>query len=181
MDQVLHGADHSHDPPFHRGLKLRAVHVQPRLGGGVGLHVAYPAVQHQSERTALGLRLHAEVAQQLAIGGEPLALGALKPPLGRQVGVGHHKIAVHHMVADGLEQERLPAAIASHYEAERGSPLPHYVHIVEQGLNLLAAPHGDVGQSDARHNAAFERIDNGLGYSSWYLVHVLISFAMSSL
>ena len=182
MHQFVHGAYHLHDAGFHLVGKAGSIGVQTGLQGGVGLQRAYPAVQHQREGAALGAGLYAQVLDQLAVGGQTLVLVAVKAPFGREVGIHHHKVAVHHIVAHGLQQKRLAAAVFAHDETEGGAALAHDFHIAQQGFYLLSAAHGDVGQADAGHHAALERVDHGLGNAPGYLgrgcwvvcVHVIV-------
>ena len=85
---------------------------------------------------------------------------ALQATLGREVRVGHHEALAHGVRADGLEQEALARAIATHEEAEAGTPVRDEVEVVQEGGNLRLTADGDVGQPDARHDAALERVDD---------------------
>ena len=124
-----------------------------------------PAVQHERQSTALGARLGGEVADELAVGGKALALAALEAPLGGEVGVRHHEVVAHRMRADGLQEEALARAIPAYEEAEAGSAVCHEVEVMQERLDLPFAPHRDVGQTDARHDAAFERVDDDRCYA----------------
>ena len=77
-----------------------------------------PTIQDEVEGAAFGARLGGEVANELAVGGKPLALASLQAPLGGEVGVGHYKAFAHGMRADGLQQEALAGAVASNQEPE---------------------------------------------------------------
>ena len=59
-----------------------------------------------------------------------------------------------------LEQEALAAAVASHQEPERRASVGDEVQVVQERLDLARAPDGDVGQPDARHHAALQRVDD---------------------
>lgn len=52
--------------------------------GGISFRAErrHPAVQHELERASLRARLGGEVADELAVGGEPLTLPALETTLG---------------------------------------------------------------------------------------------------
>ena len=114
-NELLHVGDDGVDAPLDETRERRA--LGRRAGGGhLLLHVRDPAVEDERERPALGTRLGGEVGDELAVGGEALALGALQAPLGREVRVGHHEVAPHGVVADGLQQEALAAAVLAHDE-----------------------------------------------------------------
>ena len=149
------GVDAGFDLAVERGIVLvRAArrHVRAQVGE--------PAVEDERERAALGARLGREVADELAVGGQPLSPRALQPPFGRQVGVAHGEPVAHRVVADRLEQEALAAAVASHQEPERRASVGDEVQVVQERLDLARAPDGDVGQPDARHHAALQRVDD---------------------
>ena len=152
----MHGADDGEDLLLHTRGKFGAVRAAIGRLSRLRLHGADPSVEHGGQRAALGLRLYAEVFDQLAIRGQPLPLVAKEASLGREVGIHHHKISIHHIVAHRLQQEGLPAAVVARDEAERRAALADNVHIAKQRLDLLPPPHGDVGQSHARHHAPFE-------------------------
>ena len=75
------------------------------------LHAADPPVENQTQRSALRLCLGGHIADKLLVGGKSLPPGALQPPLRGEVGIHHHKILRHYIIADGLQQEALAAAI----------------------------------------------------------------------
>ena len=66
------------------------------------------------------------------------------------------------MVADGLEQEALTAAVAAHQEAEAGTAIGNEVEVMQEGGNLAITANGDVGQTHARDDAALQGIDDHL-------------------
>ena len=143
------------------------------------LHVADPPIQNQGQRTALGLGFGGHVANELLVGGKALPLGALQAPLGGQIRVHHHEVFRHHVVADGLQQEALAAAVFSHDEAEGGAPVGDDFHIMQQGVDLLFPAYGDIGQPHPGHHAAFQGVHQGLGNSFWYFHGEIISFSSS--
>ena len=62
-----------------------------------------------------------------------------------------------------LEQEALAGAIAAHEEAEGRAAALYEAKVREEGLDLPLSADGDVGQADARHHAALERVDDDGG------------------
>ena len=179
MHHLVEGANHGGNP-------LLYLLLQRRVGGRkIGflqhllLNIANPPVENQAQRPALRLCLGGHIADKLLVGGKSLASSALQPPLRGQVGIHHHKILRHHIVADGLQQEALAAAILAHNEAERSAALGNHLHIPQQGINLRRAPHGHIVQSHPRHHAALEGIHQRLGNSLWYLHGLTISFSSS--
>ncbi len=180
MHEVLHGAYHVHDALFHRRGKGIVVEAQARSSRGVCLHIADPTVEYKRQRPTLRFRFHTEVAQQFTVGGQSLPLIALQAALRREVSIGNNEVAVHDMVADGLQQERLATAVFAHNEAERCAAIAHNVYVVKQSLYLTAPSYGNVRQTNAWHYATFKRIDNRLCDASGYLYHLLISFSTSS-
>ena len=137
--------------------------------GGLGVRLLAqrrdPAVEHELERAALGAGLGGEVADELAVGGEPLALPALEATLGGEVGVRHHEAVAHRVRADGLQQEALARAVAAHEEAEARAAVAHELEVVQERLDLPLAAHGDVGQADARDDASLEGVDDDRRYA----------------
>ena len=156
VHQVVHRAHHSENLLLYTLRELRAVRAATRRFSRLHLHRADPSIEHIGQRSTLGLRLYAEVLDQFAIRRQALSLIAIKASLGREVGVHHHKISVHHIVAHRLQQEGFPAAIVTRDEAERCAALADNIYIAEQRLDLLPSPHRDVGQSHARHHASLE-------------------------
>ena len=122
-----------------------------------------PAVEDEAERAPLWAGLGRDVADELAIGGKPLALVALQAALRGEIRVCHHKALAHGVGANGLEQEALAGAIAAHEEAERRAAVLYEAKVREEGLDLPLSTDGDVGQADARHDAALERVDDDGG------------------
>lgn len=69
------------------------------------------------------------------------------------------------MRSDGLQQEALACAIATHEKAEARAALGDEPQIGKEGLNLNLATHGDVGQADARDDAALEGVEDHGGHA----------------
>ena len=134
-------------------------------GRGAAAHVGHPAVEYELERAALGTRLGREVADELAVGGEPLPGRSLEPALGGEVCVCHDESLAHGVRADGLEQEALASAVAAYEEAEACAAVRDEVKVMEERRNLGLAAHGDVGQPDSGDDAALERVDENRGDS----------------
>ena len=129
---------------------------KPRLLQGLRLDGADPPVQDQGQGSALRLCFGRQVTDQLPVGRQSLAPRPLQPPLRRQVRVRHDEAPVHHIVADGLDQEALAGPVAAHNKAEGSSSLRNDVHVVQKRLNLTFAPHCNIGQADPRDHAALE-------------------------
>lgn len=72
-----------------------------------------PTIQDKVECTALGARFGRYVADELAIGGQALALATLQPALRRKVGIGDDKALAHGVRANSLEQKALARAVAT--------------------------------------------------------------------
>ena len=123
MDQLAHGRCYREYLFICGRSQGGIVGTEPRFLHGLALHCADPAVQHQGQRAALGAGFGGKVTDQLPVGGQPLTLGALQTPFGRQIGIRHDKTAVHHIVADGLQKKAFAAAIAPDDEAERCAAL----------------------------------------------------------
>ena len=96
-------------------------------------------------------------------------MATLQAALGGEIGIGHYEVLAHGMCADGLQQEALARAVSAHEKTERGAAVGNEGKVGEQRPNLGLAAHRDIGQTDARHHAAFERVqDDGrdpLGYA----------------
>ena len=122
-----------------------------------------PAIQDKIERAALGARFGRYVADELAIGGQTLALSALQAALGGKVGIGDDKALAHGVCADGLEQKALAGAVATDQKAEARAAVGDEAQIGEQSANLDLAAYGNVGKADARDDAALERVENDGG------------------
>ena len=162
VNQLLHRGHGAHDSPLHGVGKRRVLRGEAILERHLRLHVGDPAIEHQVEGAALGPGLGAEVANELPVGGETLAARALQAPLGREVCVCHNKASAHGVVADGLEQEALTAAVTAHQEAEAGTAIGNEVEVMQEGGNLAITANGDVGQPHARDDAALQGIDDHL-------------------
>ena len=67
---------------------------------------------------------------------------------------------VQAICADGLQEKALARAVTPYQKAERRPALGDELKIGEEGANLGLAAHGYVGQADARHHAALERIQD---------------------
>ena len=152
----------------------RGLERDHRVAGALR-EVAGPALEHERQGAALGASFCAQVADEILVRGEPLALVALQAALGREVGVGDHEVAAHRVRADGLEQEGLARAVAAHEEAEARAAVRHQREVVEKCLDLALTANGDVGQADTRHDAALERVyDHGcdaFGHTGLVLRH----------
>ena len=131
----------------------------------LGVHVRDPAVEDEAERAPFGPRLGRKVADELAVGGQTLALAALQPALGRQVRVGDHEVLAHGVRADGLEQEALAGAVAADQKAKRGPAVGDEVEVGQKSADLNLAAHGDIGQADARHDAALQGVQDDGGHA----------------
>ena len=156
MHKLLQVADGGEDATLDGIRESRAVRADAVLERDLGLHVRDPAVEYEIKGSALRLRLGGEVAYELAIRGEALAVAALQATLRREVRVAHDEALAHGVVADGLQQEALAGTVAAHDEAEARAPLGHKVKVVQQGRDLSLAPDRDVGKADARDDAALE-------------------------
>ena len=77
-----------------------------------------PTVEDEVEGAAFGARLGREVANELAIGGKPLALTSLQASFGGKVGVRNNKALSHGVGADGLQQKALAGAVSPDEEAK---------------------------------------------------------------
>ena len=64
------------------------------------------------------------------------------------------------MRANGLQEEALARSVAAHQEAEAGPAVRHELEVVQKRLDLALASDGDVGESDARYDAALEGVDD---------------------
>ena len=142
------------------------------IGGAAGENVlfsepcadrAHPALENKRESPALRHRLRGEVLHELLIGREPLPLRPLKAAFGREIGVGHHEPAVHRIGPYRLEEKALAAPVAAGNEAHRGAPFAHDLDVGQKRIDFLLAAYGNVGESDARHNAALEGIQYRAG------------------
>ena len=82
-----------------------------------------------------------------------------------EIRICHNKALAHGVRADSLQQEALSRSIPANEEAEACSAVGDEREVGEQGLNFELAPHGDVGQAYARHDAAFERVKDDGGHA----------------
>lgn len=131
------------------------------FGKHVLLHARNPAIEDERERTAFGARLGRHVADELLVGGKALAVAALEATFGGEVGIDDDEVAVHRVVADGLQQEALAASVLADDEAKGGPAIGDDVDIVQQGVYLGFASDGDVGQADTWHDATLEGVEHG--------------------
>ena len=181
MHKLAHGRRDAVDFLIHRDRQGRIAGGKAGLPHRLRLHAADPAVEHQGQRPALGLGFGGEIADELPVGRKPLAARALQAALRREVSVGNNEVALHDVVAYGLDEKALARAVSAHDEAEGRAAIGNDVHIVQQGLDLAFAAHGDIGQADTRHDAALQgvehRLGNALGHSSVF-VHVCVPPSM---
>ncbi|MNL34996.1 hypothetical protein D3C87_1569990 [compost metagenome] len=91
------------------------------------------------------------MAHQLPVGGQALPFGSNQPPFRGQVGIRDHKIPVHGIVADNLQQEAFAAAEFTGDQLEGSSALCDVLHIPEDGLDLRSAANRDMLQTNTRH------------------------------
>ena len=173
MHQLADGGSDGVDFFVGGGGQGGIVGAKPRLLYRFALHRADPAIQNQRQRAALRLCFGGEVGDQLAVGGKPLPFCPLQPPFGGEVGVRHDKAPVHHIAADGLQQEALAAAVAPDDKAEGRAALRNNVHVVKQRFDLVFPPHRDIRQADARHHAALQRIQHRLRNALRYFFMLL--------
>ena len=131
------------------------------FGKHVLLHARDPAIEDERERTAFGAGFGRHVADELLVGGKTLAVAALQATLGGEVGIDDDEVAVHRVVADGLQQKALSAAVLADDEAKGSPAIGDDVDVVQQGVYLGLAPDGDVGQADTRHDTALEGVEHG--------------------
>ena len=85
MNQFADSGRNFIDPAVHQGCQRRISGHEAAFPGCPGLDSADPAVQHQCQRTALGLGLCGQVPDQLPVGREPLTARSLQPALRRQI------------------------------------------------------------------------------------------------
>ena len=157
VDHLAERSDHGGDPFFRLRRQGRVGDAQAGSLGGLLLDAADPAVQDQGQGPALGAGLGGHVADELLVGGKPLAPCALEPPLRGEVRVHHHEVFGHHIVPDGLEQKALAAAVPAYDKAEGGPAAGNDVHVVEEGVDLRLPAHGDVGQVEKHLRGAGQK------------------------
>ena len=150
------------------GGKGRVAWREPCLLHGLCLSLAYPPVKHKRKRAAFRLCLCRKVAYQLAVRCEPLTVRSLKLSLRRKIGIAHDEAFVHNVISDRLYEEALTGPVAAHDEPERRAAFLYDIDIVKQRLDLTLPAHRDIRQADPRNDSALERVQNRLGYSSWY-------------
>ncbi len=163
MDELADGGGDGIDLPIHRLREVGVTGGEAALLHSLRLHVVDPTVEDKGQRTALRLGLGREIADELAVGGQALPARALQPPLGREVGIRDDEPTVHHVVADGLQQEALARAVAAYDEPARRAALADDIDIVEQRLDLALPPHGNIGQPNPRHHPTLQRVEYRLG------------------
>ena len=163
MNQFADSGRNFIDPAVHQGCQRRISGHEAAFPGCPGLDSADPAVQHQCQRTALGLGLCGQVPDQLPVGREPLTARSLQPALRRQIRIRDDEPPVHHIVPDRLQQEAFARAVPSHDKAERSPALRDDVHIVQESLDLVFSSNSNIGQADPRDHAALKRIQHRLG------------------
>ena len=142
-------------------LALREIERIPRknvLFSEPRANCAHPSLEDERKRSALRHCLSREILHELLIGREPLALRPLKAAFGREVRVSHDEPAVHRIGTYRLEQKALAAPVAACDEAHRCAALAHDLDVGQKRIDFLLAAYGNVGESDARHNAALEGI-----------------------
>src|SRR5690606_24507462 len=118
-----------------------------------------PAVEHRLQRAAVGAGAAAEVLDELAVGGHALVLGAGQAALGAEVGVGHHEVALHGVVAHELQQEALAAAVAAGDDAERRGARLDVIEVLQQGGDLVLAADHDEVEAHPGGDAAVEALE----------------------
>ena len=148
--------DHFVDLLLHRLVESCAFRREPRVRCGFAPDAADPAVEDQAEGASLRPGAGRKIADQFPVGGQSLAAGSLQPPFRREVGVSYDEVAVHGIVADGLEQEAFAAAVSPREKTKGGAAFGDDVDVVEQGFQLLSASDSDIGQSDSGNHAAFQ-------------------------
>ena len=127
VHKLLQVADGGEDAALDGVREAGRVRAYAVLERDLGLHVGHPAVEYEVQGPALRLRLGGEVAYELAVRGEALAVAALQATLRREVRVAHDEALAHGVVADGLKQEALAGAVATHDEAEACPAFRHKV------------------------------------------------------